>query len=127
MQELFLRNFSSVHVHYVPCEDFRTLGTPDIILKQHERLFHRIKNDSERVQIEREKAWTKFDAKQMAILFNYVFKHLSSQSDEPFDFSVCRRQVDVPETMEGHLSEFLQRSLEKNVKQNFSYASKVIA
>lgn len=128
MKQLFLRHFSSIHVHYVPSDSSETLGTSEIIRKQHERLFHRVRSDGERVQRERERAWTKFDSKQMSLVFNYVFKHLAARNEQPFDFSCCRSQVDPPETLEGHLSEFLELSLKgSSIETNFSHASKVVA
>ena len=44
MKELFLQNFSSVHVHYVPLAGFKRLGTSETILKQTS--LRRIRNDS---------------------------------------------------------------------------------
>ncbi|KAF1995293.1 hypothetical protein P154DRAFT_445923 [Amniculicola lignicola CBS 123094] len=127
LEDLFSRNFSSVYVHFVPHDQSKLLGSPDIILQQHERLFYRLKADTARVQVERERSWTKFDSKQISVLFHYVFKHLANHSDEPFDFSSCRRQVSLPQTVQGHLSEFLQLSLGNSLGENFAYASKMVA
>lgn len=127
MKELFLRNFSSVHVHYVPLEGYRRLGTPEIILQQVSRLSQRIKDDCAHVQKARGEAWTQFDSKQLSIVFDYAFKHLTSGNTEPFDFSKCRRQTALPGSIEGHMADFLKRSLEGRIEQNFSYASSVIS
>jgi hypothetical protein len=127
MKELFLRNFSSVHVHYVPLAGYKRLGTSEIILQQISRLSRRIKDDCAHVQKARGEAWTQFDSKQLSILFDYAFKHLTSGSTEPFDFGICRRQIALPESIEGHMAEFLKRSLSNGIEQNFSYASSVIS
>ncbi len=127
MEELFLRNFSSVHVHYVPLEGFKRLGTSEIILRQTSRLSCRIRNDSARVQEARAEAWTRFDSKQLSIVFDHAFKHLSSGSAEPFDFSFCRRHTTLPDSIDGHIAEFLKRSLNERIEVNFSYASSVIS
>ena len=62
MKALFLRNFSSIHVHYVPLQGYGDLGTVDIIFQQNARLSEQIQADTERVQNAREKAWMKFDS-----------------------------------------------------------------
>lgn len=127
MKELLLRNFSSVHVHYVPLSGFRRLGTSETILRQISRLSQRIKDDCAHVQQARGEAWNRFDSKQLSILFDYAFKHLISESAEPFDFSKCRRQTALPESIDGHMAEFLKRSLGNGIERNFSYASSVIS
>jgi hypothetical protein len=126
MRELFLRNYSSVYVHYIPLDDFKSLGNSRIIMSQIERLGRRIKTDSTRVQTERANSWTRFDAKQLGIIFDYAFKHLASGSDDPFDFSQCRQQISLPATVEGHFAEFLGRCMHGSVNTNFEAASGIV-
>ena len=127
MKELFLRNFSSVYVHYIPLKGYLRLGTSDVILRQVSRLNKRIHIDCARVQTARAESWTRFDSRQMSRVFDFAFRHLTSGSLAPFDFSACRRQTAIPDTTEGHIAEFLKRSLSGRVETNFEYATRVIA
>lgn len=127
MESLFSRHFSSIYVHYIPLEGFQTLGNSGTIISQIERLASKIVEDSKRVQEERAKFWTMFDAKQLAILFDYAFKHLASGTDDPFDFSQCRQQNSFPATTEGLFAEFLGRCLHGGAKKNFEAASAIVA
>ncbi|KAK3936131.1 hypothetical protein QBC46DRAFT_367088 [Diplogelasinospora grovesii] len=126
MRELLLRNFSTVYVHYIPLNGFKSLGNSGVIMPQIERLARRIWNDAKRVQNERADTWSLFDAKQLGIAFDYAFKHLASGSDEPFDFSQCRQQMSLPATVEGHFAEFLGRCMYNSVHENFDVAAAVM-
>ena len=127
MKELLQRNFSSVHVHYIPLDGFQSLGNSGHILPQLDRLASRLRNDAKLVREERNKTWSMFDGKQYGIVFDYAFKHLATGSDEPFDFSQCREQVTIPLTMEAHFAEFLGRCLQRGVDENFDAAAAVLA
>lgn len=121
-----MRNFSSVHVHYIPLEGFKNLGNSRLILSQIERLATRIKSDARRVQLERAKNWTLFDARQLGMVFDYAFKHLQSGTEEAFDFSRCRQQMSLPESVEGHITEFLAKCWRHGVKENFKAAASLV-
>ncbi|KAF9762619.1 hypothetical protein IL306_003360, partial [Fusarium sp. DS 682] len=58
---------------------------------------------------------------------HYAFAHLASGSPEPFDFGQCRRQISVPDTTEGHFSEFLGMSLKNDMETRFNDTAGVIA
>ncbi|KAF5687085.1 hypothetical protein FCIRC_2473 [Fusarium circinatum] len=83
--------------------------------------------DAERVQAQRAESWTRFDTTQMSQVVHYAFAHLSSGSPEPFDFGQCRRQISVPDTTEGHFSEFLGLSLKNQMEARFDDTAAVIA
>ena len=123
VQEIFRRCFSSVHVIYIPLKGFPPLGTDENLFKQYGRLLNRIKCDVERVQAAREESWRRFDVKQLSLAFHYAFKHLTSQSEKPFDFGDCRSQTDLPKTAKGHVTEFLKCSLGEGIESNFDSAS----
>jgi hypothetical protein len=132
VEAIFKRCFSSVHVIYIPLKGYRTpdteenLGSDENMWGQYAKLLARIKSDTERVQAAREERWMRFDSKQLTLAFHYAFKHLTSQSDKPFDFSDCRSQTDLPSTAQGHVTEFLKSSLSGDVKANFDYAASVL-
>lgn len=126
MKKLFSRSFSSVYVHYVPLEGYKS-GTPDSVLRQTQKLAHRVRKDSERVQAMRADSWTRFDARQLSLIVHYAFTHLASGSTEPFDFGQCRQQVSIPESTEEHFSEALSYCLEGNIGEKFLAAGKVLA
>lgn len=126
MQDLFLRSFSSIHVIYVPLRTFGDLGTDENINRQYNRLLYRVKSDAGKVQTQREKSWMRFDVKQLNKAFHYAFEHLGSRSNKPFDFGDCRSQIDIPESTQSHVAEFLKCSLRDDVMTNFSYASSVL-
>ncbi|PVI06697.1 hypothetical protein DM02DRAFT_709324 [Periconia macrospinosa] len=126
MKELLLRNFSTVHVHYVPLDGYKKLGHPNNICAQTVKLSKRIRSDAEYVQRQRKDTWTLFDANQMRSVFDYAFKHLASGSDEPFDLNQCRQQVSPPITIEGHFAEFLGRSLHRSPLANFDAVAAVV-
>lgn len=126
MKELLLRNFSSVYVHYIPLDGFRGLGNSGVIMPQVTGLAQRVRQDAKCVQDRRAEAWTLFDAKQLSIVFEYAFSHLASGSDEPFDFGQCRQQISLPASAEGHLAEFLGRSLHNKVNENFESVASVV-
>ena len=126
MRDLFLRSFSSIHVLYVPLKGW-SLGTDENVLQQYSRLLRRIRKDTEEVQRSREKAWMRFDVKQLNKVFHYAFEHLGSRSTEPFDFCDSRSRTDLPENTQNHVAEFLKCSLRDDVIGNFKYAAKVLA
>ena len=119
MKEMLLRNFSSVHVHYVPLQGYKKLGGTNIIVTQTDQLANRIRKDAERVQNYRKKTWTLYDANQLQWVFDYAFKHLASGSEEPFDLNQFRQQVSPPVTIDGYFAEFLGRSLYRSPQANF--------
>ncbi|CZR37777.1 uncharacterized protein FPRO_07032 [Fusarium proliferatum ET1] len=127
MRQLFSRSFSSVYVHYIPLEGFGSLGTSLEIINQTTRLAKRVRRDAERVQAQRAESWTRFDTTQMSQVVHYAFAHLASGSSEPFDFGQCRRQISVPDTTEGHFSEFLGLSLKNKMEARFDDTAAVIA
>ncbi|KAG5758333.1 hypothetical protein H9Q72_013528 [Fusarium xylarioides] len=127
MRQLFARSFSSVYVHYIPLEGFGSLGTSLEIINQTNRLAKRVRRDAERVQAQRAESWTRFDTTQMSQVVHYAFAHLASGSPEPFDFGQCRRQISVPDTTEGHFSEFLGLSLKNKMEARFDDTAAVIA
>ncbi|KAF5717819.1 hypothetical protein FMUND_5550 [Fusarium mundagurra] len=127
MRQLFARSFSSVYVHYIPLEGFGSLGTSLEIINQTNRLAKRVRRDAERVQVQRAESWTCFDTTQMCQVVHYAFAHLASGSPEPFDFGQCRRQISVPDTTEGHFSEFLGLSLKNKIEERFDDTAAVIA
>ncbi|KAF5684647.1 hypothetical protein FDENT_6652 [Fusarium denticulatum] len=127
MRQLFARSFSSVYVHYIPLEGFGSLGTSLQIINQTNRLAKRVRRDAERVQAQRAESWTRFDTTQMSQVVHYAFAHLASGSPEPFDFGQCRRQISVPDTTEGHFSEFLGLSLKNKMEARFDDTAAVIA
>ncbi|OCL06980.1 hypothetical protein AOQ84DRAFT_295988 [Glonium stellatum] len=94
--------------------------------QQNERLFRRIQQDSKRVQYARAEAWTRFDSRQLSVIFDYVFQHLAKDDGTPFDFSKCRNHADLPETFESHISQFLRHSLQDGIDSNFKYAADVV-
>jgi len=95
-------------------------------MSQIERLAIRIRSDARRVQAERANNWTLFDARQLGLVFDYAFKHLASGSDKPFDFSQCRRQMALPQSIEGHITEFLDRCWKNGVDKNFEAAAFIV-
>lgn len=127
MRQLFSRSFSSVYVHYIPLEGFGSLGTSLEIINQTTRLAKRVRRDAERVQTQRAESCTRFDTTQMSQVVHYAFAHLASGSSEPFDFGQCRRQISVPDTTEGHFSEFLGLSLKNKMEARFDDTAAVIA
>ncbi|KAK5996132.1 PNPLA-gamma [Cladobotryum mycophilum] len=127
LRELLLRNFSTVHVHYIPLEGFGHLGNSFYIIQQTKRLARRIRADAKRVQTERVKTWTLFDSRQLSIVFDYAFKHLALGRDEAFDFNQYRQQVTLPDTVEGHFAEFLSLCMHEGVEANFKVTAQVIA
>ncbi|EWZ80936.1 hypothetical protein FOWG_15265 [Fusarium oxysporum f. sp. lycopersici MN25] len=127
MRQLFSRSFSSVYVHYIPLEGFGSLGTSLEIINQTNRLAKRVRRDAERIQAQRAESWTRFDTTQMSQVVHYAFAHLASGSPEPFDFGQCRRQISVPDTTEGHFSEFLGLSLKNTMEARFDDTAAVIA
>ncbi|KAI1388650.1 uncharacterized protein F4822DRAFT_437371 [Hypoxylon trugodes] len=126
MRSLLLRNFSSVHVHYIPLKRFGDLGTSEIVISRFDRLSQRIREDTERVRHQRIDTWTLFDAKQMSMVFDYAFKHLASGVEEPFDLNQCRQQVSLPDSTEGRFAEFLGRCMHNSVRKNFDAIAKVM-
>ncbi|KAG5797164.1 hypothetical protein H9Q69_003773 [Fusarium xylarioides] len=97
------------------------------IINQTNRLAKRFRRDAERVQAQRAESWTRFDTTQMSQVVHYAFAHLASGSPEPFDFDQCRRQISVPDTTEGHFSEFLGLSLKNKMETRFDDTAAVIA
>jgi len=126
MRQLFARSFSSVHAHYVPLEGLGPVGTTGAIHGQTIRLALRIKSDAERVQQQRASAWTRFDTKQMSLVIEYAFVHLAEGSGKPFDFGQCRRQMTIPESIEGSFSEYLARCLDRDLEKGFDAAAAVL-
>ncbi|RDW63044.1 patatin-like phospholipase family protein [Aspergillus mulundensis] len=128
LKELLLRNFSSVHVHYIPDAQSRDHSSPEHLHQQNSRLLDRIQADSARVQAARAEAWTRFDAKQLSIVFDCAFQHLASGTRTPFDFSMYRQEIELPETVESHISQFLHQTLQERdqVDSNLRYAAEVI-
>lgn len=127
MKDLFYRNFSSVHVAYIPLQGFGQLGTTSMINTQVERLRIRIRHDSKAVQQRRAEAWTRLDSMQLSILFAYAFEHLAKGNDSPFDFSTCRRENESgPTTIQAHLARFLSFNPRAEFDDNFQFAAKVI-
>ncbi|KAL9619192.1 MAG: hypothetical protein Q9160_006201 [Pyrenula sp. 1 TL-2023] len=126
MKDLLLRNFSSVHVHYVPLEGYRSLERSGVIVPKINRLAKQIRKDAERVQVQRRDTSTRFDANQLKLVFDYAFKHLASGSDDPFDFNQCRHQISPPNSIEGHFAEFLGQCLQHSTETNFDAAAAIV-
>lgn len=111
---------------YIPLKDFPPLGTDENTFKQYGRLLDRIRGDAEAVQQARKESWRQFDAKQLSLVFDYAFKHLTSLSEKPFDFSDCRCQTDLPKAATTHVTEFLKSSLRVGKQSDFESASQYI-
>lgn len=127
IRNLLFRNFSSVHVVYVPLEGHRQCGSPATISLQIERLWHRIRHDSARVQEKRAQAWTRLDSNTLSTLFTYAFEHLAKGGNAPFDFSTYYRRSDRPPTSTtDHIARFLSSSLHAEDVEDFKFAAKVI-
>jgi hypothetical protein len=128
MEDILSLFFSRVHVHYIPMEGLESLGSADRILTQNEALYRRITSDVKYVQSNRSRSWMRLDSNQMPVLFEYVFKHLASGSKTAFDFSLCRRQISLPSSVQEYIRTFLEMSLfGDRVEKNFFYAASVIA
>jgi len=127
MRELFARSYSSVYVHYVSLAGFSGLGTTLIIHQQTLRLAQRIRDDSARVQVEKSDAWTRFDTRQLPHVVDYVFGHLASGTTGPFDFCQCRHQLDIPESAEVGISEFLRHCLQGDAEGKFDSTAAVLS
>jgi hypothetical protein len=126
MKALFLRNFSSIHVHYVPLQGYGDLGTADIFFQQNARLSEQIQKDAERVQKAREKAWMKFDSVQFSIVVDHAFKHLAQNNNVPFNFSTCRRHTDLPNTIEVDLIRFFEYYLSDMAVEDFRFIAAIL-
>ncbi|MCJ1466187.1 hypothetical protein MMC07_004806 [Pseudocyphellaria aurata] len=127
IRDLLARNFSSVHVIYVPLHGYGQCGSSETIHLQTERLRDRIRLESERVQQNRAQAWTRFDSKTLSILFTYAFEHLARGNDAPFDFSTCRKQSGGPPTsITEHIAKFLSFNPRAKNAEDFRFAAKVI-
>ncbi|KAL4987485.1 hypothetical protein BDW68DRAFT_177857 [Aspergillus falconensis] len=128
LKELLLRNFSSVHVHYIPDARCGEYATPEQLHKQNTSLFRRVIDDSKRVQASRAEAWTRFDTQQISIVFDCAFRHLASGDRTPFDFSMYRQGIELPDTVESHISQFLYHTIRGHgqIQRNFQYAAEVI-
>ncbi|KAF9887744.1 hypothetical protein FE257_009697 [Aspergillus nanangensis] len=127
MSELFQRSFSSVHVHYVPLQGYKSLGTTATVMERTTKLAHRIRSDSQRVQSMRATSWTRLDTRQLSQIVHYAFTHLASGIDEPFDFGQCRRQLSIPASTEEHFSEVLGHCLKGQLEEKFEATSLVMA
>lgn len=127
MKELFSRSFSSVYVHYVPLQGYKSLGTTSMVMEQTAKLAHRIRSDSQRVQTMRADSWTRFNTRQLSLIVHYAFDHLASGKEEPFDFGQCRRQLSIPASTEEHFSEVLSYCLDGQIKEKFQATGKVLA
>ncbi|VBB80788.1 Putative calcium-independent phospholipase A2 [Podospora comata] len=113
MKDLFRRSYSTVYVHYVPLQGYLTLGSSSNVVKQTMKLGHRIRADALRVQLARADSWARFDTRQLSVIVEFAFRHLTSNKhNEPFDFRKCRRRITVPTSAEEHFSEILGRCLE---------------
>ena len=124
MKALFLRNFSSIHAHYVPLQGYGDLGTTDIIFQQNARLSEQIQKDTERVQKAREKAWMKFDS--VHIVVDHAFKHPAQNNNVPFNFSTCRRHTDLPNTIEVDLIRFFEYYLSDMAVEDLRFVAAIL-
>jgi hypothetical protein len=127
MSQLLDRYYQKVYVHYVPLQDYLPCGTEENVAQQVDRLRRKVLEFSALVQKKREENWMRYDYKLLSMVFRYAFQHLAARVDEPFDFSVLRRQAAVPETTEVKLTRFLEFSLTNRVKLNFVWACQVVA
>ena len=107
MKELFLRAFSSIYVHYIPLQGFGSLGTSLEFSNQITRLSKRIQSDTQRVKASKRKAWIAFDSYQMSTVMDLTFEHLTSGKSEPFDFEKCFQRIEVPNSTEESILQYL--------------------
>ncbi|KAF3911199.1 hypothetical protein AA313_de0210078 [Arthrobotrys entomopaga] len=116
MAELFDRNYSSVHVHYIPFKGYGELGEPNIVYRQTEKLLHRIKLDSSRVQSQRMVSLTRFDSRQLSIITSLAFQHLASGTDKAFDFGQSRQHASIPDSLTYHIESYIWHCFNSNMK-----------
>ncbi|KAF0322510.1 patatin-like serine [Colletotrichum asianum] len=127
MRQLFEKSFSSVHVHYIPQEGYKDLGTTDIMYQQLSKLARRIEVDSARVQNLRQKAWTRFDVRQLYLVTEFAFQHLASGNSAPFDFDKCRKELSIPGSLEDNFSSFVRHALKDNSDARLEATAGVLA
>ncbi|KAF3808980.1 hypothetical protein GCG54_00011172 [Colletotrichum gloeosporioides] len=127
MRQLFEKSFSSVHVHYIPQEGYGDLGTTEIMCQQYSKLAHRVEFDSIRVQNLRQKAWTRFDVRQLNLVTEFAFQHLASGNSAPFDFDKCRKELSIPGSLEENFSSFIRYALEDNPEERLESTTGVLA
>lgn len=129
MKKLLLRNFSSVHVHYIPLTGRG--GTLKLIsdnLKQTRSLFERIKADAYDVQRRRGTTLSRSDTNQMANHMYHAFNYFASCSTNPFDLGRCRQKIANPDVYTDHISAFLGHCLKKSRdQQKLRMAAAVLA
>lgn len=84
--------------------------------------------DTDRVQRLRAESWIRFDTKQLSIVFDCAFQHLSRGDRSPFDFSKYRQDIELPESVVSHISQFLNHCLsgDDKIQRNFEYAANVV-
>ncbi|KAK6354320.1 hypothetical protein TWF730_008727 [Orbilia blumenaviensis] len=126
MSELFKRSYSSVYVHYIPFSGNGKLGGVDIIHKQTARLLSRIKSDTDRVQLGRAKSLSRFDSRQLPCIADLAFKHLATNTTEPFDFGQYKQHTLVPETLPSFFGEYLQRCFKSNIYSVYTYCAETL-
>ncbi|KAK6516439.1 hypothetical protein TWF506_006346 [Arthrobotrys conoides] len=114
LEELLLKSYSSVHVHFIPRVGLGKLGHTDVMLKQVVRLKQLIKLESSRVQEIRAKSLTKFNTNQLSLITNYAFSHISKNPEVPFDFGLC--SLLKTQSIELHIAKFLRICFKKSTK-----------
>jgi hypothetical protein len=110
----------------MPNSKYGTYSEPEFMHQQGQRLFWRIQKDSAAVQDLRAKSWTRFDAKQVSVLFDHAFQHLALGDSIPFDFSIYRQKTDLPDTAQSQVSEFIRHALWSRIESNFDFVTRVI-
>ncbi|KXH56754.1 hypothetical protein CSAL01_03198 [Colletotrichum salicis] len=127
MRQLFEKSFSSVYVHYMPLQGYKTLGATDIMERQYSKLSKRLQLDSARVQHLRQKAWTRFDVRELSLVSRFAFEHLASGNHEPFDFDKCRKELSIPTSLEDHFASFFRHCLKDNMGQRLEATAAVLS
>ncbi|KAK1621470.1 hypothetical protein BDP81DRAFT_513134, partial [Colletotrichum phormii] len=126
-EELFEKSFSSVYVHSIPLQGYKTLGTTDIMERQYSKLSKRLQLDSARVQHLRQKAWNRFDVRELSLVSRFAFEHLASGNREPFDFDKCRKELSIPTSLEDHFASFFRHCLKNNMGQRLEATAAVLS
>lgn len=94
---------------------------------QYEKLLARVRTDASRVQDARDERGMRHDSRQLALTFHYAFKHLTSNTDRPFDFGSCRAKSHLPSSTQGHVTGFLRACLGDAKVTDFNYPVSVLA
>lgn len=101
------------------------LGNAETIYNQTEELLQRMQADSRRVQEQKRETCTMLNSGQFTALADFAIRHISENNDQPFDMSLFHQPKSDTDSIEFHISKFLEQCLQQNLPGEFWKATPI--